>query len=132
VFRFNDGFTDNGTAITTHWKSKLFDFGTITNLKTVKSVHVMPNPYAHSSINVDFIQAGINQTVEETYVDIFDFSNVYFDRFSFDTDPTPRIIPVRRRLKKLKTFQMRIWTNAGEPLGLFKVAIRYQIGGLIK
>lgn len=132
IFVFNQGYLDDGEPIKVYWLSKLFDFGTITNLKTVKSVHVMPNPYTHSTINIDFIQKGVSETVKETTVDIFDFSDLRFDRFSFETDPTPRIIPVRRRLKKLQTFQLRVWADAGEPLGLFKIAIRYQIGGNIK
>lgn len=132
IYCFDDGYLDDGEPIAVYWMSKLFDFGTITNLKTVKSVHVMPNPYTHSTINIDFIQRGISETVKETTVDVFDFSDLRFDRLSFETDPTPRIIPVRRRLKKLQTFQMRIWADAGEPLGLFKVAIRYQVGGNIK
>ena len=132
VYRLSDGYEDDGQPITVYWKSKLFDFGTITNLKTVKSVHVMPNPYTHSTINIDFILAGLGETVKQTTADIFDFSDLRFDRLSFETDPTPRIIPVRRKAKKIKTFQLKVWADAGEPLGLFKIAILYKVGGLVK
>lgn len=66
-------------------------------------------------------------------VDIFDFADIDFERFTFNTLDTPQIISIRKKVKKYKTLQIIVESDAAnEAFGIFGIIKRFTRGNLVK
>ncbi|MDO5602816.1 MAG: hypothetical protein Q4G07_08610 [Oscillospiraceae bacterium] len=139
VYRFCTGeassaYMDDGRAIEACWTTPLMNLGSWTSRKTVSDVWVVTKPYPRSGAELYYAtDREYEEKAKSFNTDIFNWNDIDFDRFTFNTMDRPAVSAVKRKAKKVKLFQVRV-KNARErePFGLFAVCIRYRTGGKIK
>ena len=87
----------------------------------------MIKPYTRSGASVairtdhDF---GVSVKSERT--NIFDFSDIDFDSFTFETNDSPQVIPINRKIKRYKTCQIVVENNKpNEGFGVYGIVKRF-------
>ena len=66
-------------------------------------------------------------------MDIFDWNDIDFNRFTFNTLDRPMIVNTRKKAKKVKLFQVIVKNEREkEPFGLFAIHVNYKVGGKVK
>ena len=131
-------YSDDGAAISAVWATKYDDDGTPAVLKTLlkRGCCVTIKPYARSSAEV-YIRAdrtaGHEKRVAGKPMDILDFSDVDFERITFNTDESPQEIFLNRKVKNYKRLQI-IVRNAepNEGFGIFQITKHYVTGNYAK
>ena len=104
-------YSDDGAAISAVWATKYDDDGTPAVLKTLlkRGCCVTIKPYARSSAEV-YIRAdrtgGHEKKVAGKPMDILDFSDIDFERITFNTDESPQEIFLNRKVKNYKRLQI--------------------------
>ena len=143
VCRFNtdeDGvarFSDDTDGIDAVWATKLDDDDDATVLKTMikRGCAVTLKPYRRSSARVCLRtdrDAADWQANTDT-IDIFDWEDIDFSRFSFDSNDTPREIFFNTKVKKYKRLQILIRNSEpSEGFGVFGITKHYVIGNFAK
>ena len=131
-------YSDNGAAISAVWATKYDDDGTPAVLKTLlkRGCCVTIKPYTRSSAEV-YIRAdrtgGHEKHVARKPMDILDFSDIDFERITFNTDESPQEIFLNRKVKNYKRLQI-IVRNAepNEGFGIFQITKHYVTGNYAK
>lgn len=131
-------YSDDGAAIDAVWATKYDDDGTPALLKTMikRGCCVTIKPYARSSGTVYFRSdrtSGGERPVASKQMDILDFTDIDFERFTFNTDDSPQEIFLNRKVKNYKRLQI-IVRNAevNEGFGIFQITKHYVIGNFAK
>lgn len=144
VCRFNDDITTMdryrdgvNTPIAASWSTKADDDGDITLLKTMikKGNSVTIKPYTRSSAKVCFRteQDPAEWQATEDTMDIFDWADIDFSRFTFNANEAPREILFQTKVKKYKRLQIIIKNDAlDEGFGLFGITKHYVVGNFSK
>lgn len=127
-----DAYKDDGENILCYWKTPILNLGYFTHYKTLKNAYAVPSPYVHSEINIDYILNSIPAKVKDSTLNIFDFDEIDFSDFSFETDTNPRIISTNTKAKKFMLIQFRLWSESGKPFGLYAFTITYTVNGKYK
>lgn len=126
-------YTDDGKAIRAFWDTPFFTFDTLSRKKTLKGFWIMLSPYRRSSIKAYYKINGDLKLVKETSMDIFDFNDIDFERFTFITDDSPMIVATNTKAKKFMLIQFRFENDvAGEGFGFYECEAAYTIGGKYK
>lgn len=132
-------FNDDGEPIHARWSTKMDDFGTIVRRKTLtkKGCGVMIKPYTRSSVTV-FVASDTShettiQRMNSAAMDILDFSDIDFTRFTFNTLDTPQVVPLNKKIKKFIVLQL-IFENKelNEGFGIYGIQVQYAVGGYVK
>ena len=137
ICRFNNDmarmnrYSDDGEAIVCYWATKADDDGDFTMRKTLvkKGCGVMIKPYLRSSAKVTIrTDADFGREIAYRTMDIFDWNELDFTRFSFTTNDAPQVIAFNTKVKKYITCQI-IVKNDGvdEGFGIYGVIKRYQV-----
>ena len=129
-------YSDDGEAIVARWSTKADDDGDFAQFKTLlkKGCGVQLKPYSRSSCKI-YLRTEKDFGVMAKYdtVDIFDFADIDFERFTFNTLDTPQIISIRKKVKKYKTLQIIVESDAAnEAFGIFGIIKRFTRGNLVK
>ncbi|MCI8594910.1 MAG: hypothetical protein HFF09_06605 [Oscillospiraceae bacterium] len=143
VCRFNSDmetmsrYSDDGAPITACWATKADDDGDITLLKTMikKGNSVTIKPYTRSSAKVCFRTESDPVEWQAAYdtMDIFDWEDIDFSRFTFDANDAPREILFNTKVKKYKRLQIIIKNDAvNEGFGVFGITKHYVVGNFAK
>ena len=130
-------FSDDGAAITAVWATKADDDGDSTVLKTMikKGCAVTLKPFTRSSAKILFrtdrdcapIQA------QNGTMDIFDWTDIDFSRFTFNSNDGPQEIMFNAKVKKYKRLQIVIKNDAvNEGFGVFGITKHYVTGNFAK
>lgn len=121
-------------AITCCWTTPMMELDMWGRLKTVTGVWLAGQPYGRSSGKVYYYSdKDWRKLTREYYADMFDWNNIDFDRFTFNTLDIPMIVGTGRKAKKVKLFQVRVENDAAfEPFGLMAIQIDYRVGGRIR
>ena len=131
-------YSDDGAAISAVWATKYDDDGTPAVLKTLlkRGCCVTIKPYTRSSAEV-YIRAdrtgGHEKRVAGKPMDILDFSDIDFERITFNTDESPQEIFLNRKVKNYKRLQI-IVRNAepNEGFGIFQITKHFVTGNYAK
>ena len=95
---------------------------------------VMLKPYTRSSVRV-FAKTDrdFGRLIRESWMDIFNFWEIDFSRFSFNTNDAPQVVPFNNKVKKYKTLQL-IVKNEGldEAFGVFGLIKRFTVGTAVR
>lgn len=76
---------------------------------------------------------GSIRSVKTSTMDIFDFNDIDFTRFSFTTDDSPMVIATNAKAKKFMLIQFRIENNVlGEGFGFYEMEASYTVVGKYK
>ncbi len=134
-------YSDDGEPITAIWAMKMDDDGDVTVLKTMikKGNSVTIKPYTRSSAKICFRtdrdaadQEAMFQSVFGT-MDIFDWSDIDFSRFSFNSNDGPQEILFNTKVKKYKRLQIIIKNDGlDEGFGIFGATKHYVLGNFAK
>ena len=131
-------YSDDGAAIDAVWATKYDDDGTPALMKTMikRGCCVTIKPYARSSGTIYFRSdrtSGEERQVAEKKMDILDFTDIDFERFTFNTDDSPQEIFLNRKVKNYKRLQL-IARNSqpDEGFGIFQITKHFVIGNYAK
>lgn len=131
-------YSDDGAAISAVWATKYDDDGTPAVLKTLlkHGCCVTIKPYARSSAEV-YIRAdrtgGHEKKVAGKPMDILDFSDIDFERITFNTDESPQEIFLNRKVKNYKRLQIIVRNREpNEGFGIFQITKHYVTGNYAK
>lgn len=131
-------YSDDGAAISAVWVTKYDDDGTPAVLKTLlkRGCCVTIKPYARSSAEV-YIRAdrtgGHEKKVAGKPMDILDFSDIDFERITFNTDESPQEIFLNRKVKNYKRLQIIVRNREpNEGFGIFQITKHYVTGNYAK
>ena len=127
-------YNDGSQPVTAYWCTPLMNLGTWSNVKTVTNVWVVGKPYSRSGGEMYFITNKDYERLGRSYnIDIFDWNDIDFNRFTFNSLDGPVVVPMRKKAKKIQTFQLKV-ENArpNEPFGLLAIQINFKVGGLVK
>lgn len=131
-------YSDDGAAISAVWATKYDDDGTPAVLKTLlkRGCCVTIKPYARSSAEV-YIRAdrtgGHEKKVAGKPMDILDFSDIGFERITFNTDESPQEIFLNRKVKNYKRLQIIVRNQEpNEGFGIFQITKHYVTGNYAK
>lgn len=125
---------DDGQAIRAHWTTPLMNLGSWGQLKTVTGVWVVGQPYSRSGATIFYAtDKEYAKSVREYTIDVFDWNDIDFNRWTFNTLDRPTIAPTRKKAKKVKLFQVKVENDdLNERFGIFAIQINYRMGGKIK
>lgn len=143
VCRFNsdvetmERYNDDGAAIVACWATKADDDGDVTLLKTMikKGNSVTIKPYNRSSAKICFRteQDPVEWQAAYATMDIFDWSDIDFSRFTFDANDAPREVLFNTKVKKYKRLQIIVKNDAvNEGFGVFGITKHYVTGNFAK
>lgn len=129
-------FSDDGAPIVAEWATKYDDDGDFMRYKTMirRGSGVMCKPYTSSSIKIVIrTEKDIGVEIKRSALSIFDFSELDFSNFSFNTSDLPQIVPFNRKILKYKTMQIII-RNEGinQGFGVFGIIKRFRVRGYVK
>ena len=131
-------YSDDGAAISAVWATKYDDDGTPAVLKTLlkRGCCVTIKPYARSSAEV-YIRAdrtgGHEKKVAGKPMDILDFSDIDFERITFNTDESPQEIFLNRKVKNYKRLQIIVRNQEpNEGFDIFQITKHYVTGNYAK
>ena len=144
VCRFNTDrngmsrYSDDGAAIDAVWATRYDDDGTPAVLKTLlrRGCCVTIKPFTRSSAEVylrsDRSGGRAVQTAGAT-MDIFDFSDIDFERLTFRTDESPQEIFLNRKIKNYKRLQIIVRNRVpNEGFGIFQITKHFVTGNYAK
>lgn len=143
VCRFNtdvDGiarFADDEDGIDAVWATKMDDDGDATILKTMikRGCAVTLKPYQRSSARICLRtdRDAADREVRADAIDIFDWEDIDFSRFSFDSNDGPREVFFNTKVKKYKRLQILIRNSVpGEGFGVFGITKHFVRGNFAK
>ena len=129
----HNAYNDDGAPIRAIWDTPFFTMDVISRYKNLKGFWVMQSPFRRSSINVYYRVHGGLKLVKHSTMDVFDFNDIDFERFTFITDDSPMIIATNAKAKKFMLIQFRFENNvAGEGFGFYEAEAVYTVAGKYK
>mgnify|MGYP004463953303 CR=1 FL=1 len=129
----HNAYNDDGEPIRAYWDTPIFTFDTLSRYKTLKGFWLMLSPYRRSSVNIYYRVKGALTLKKHSTMDIFDFNDIDFTRFSFVTDDSPMIIATNAKAKKFMLIQFRFENNViGEGFGFYEAEASYNVVGKYK
>lgn len=143
ICRFNsdidrmERYSDDGNPILAVWSTKADDDDDITLLKTMikKGNSVTIKPYTRSSAQIYFRteQDPVEWMAREDTMDIFDWEDIDFTRFTFESNDAPREILFNTKVKKYKRLQIIVKNDkVNEGFGIFGITKHYVVGNFAK
>ncbi len=126
-------YMDIDKPVTAYWTTPLMFLDTFSRYKTVAGVWVVCQPYSRSGADVFYATDKEYEKLAKSFnIDMFDWNDIDFNRFTFNTLDRPSVQFSKRKAKKVKLFQVKIQNDKAEPFGLSALQLEYRIGGKIK
>lgn len=129
-------YSDNGNPIHSAWTTALLDGGNFMREKSIakKGTGVLVKPYTRSSGEIYFTtDKTLREATRNFTMDIFDFDDVDFNRFTFDVMDGPRVQVSPKKFRKVLQFQMGVRNNeANQGFGILAMMISFTIGKLTR
>jgi len=132
----NERFNDDDEAVVAAWSTKNDDDGASYLYKTMqkKGCSVTIKPYSRSSCTIYYSKDGNPDTfVRKHLMDIFDWNNMDFERFTFNTNESPQDVYLKKKVKKYKRLQLIIINDGkNEGFGILQIAKTFTVGNYAK
>ena len=129
-------YSDDENGIDAMWTTPLLDGGNFMREKSIsrKGTGLLAKPFARSSGEVFFTtDKTIRQKTKDYMLDILDFDDIDFDRFTFNTSDQPQVIVSRKKFRKVKLFQMGVrHTAPNEGFGILGFMITFSLGNFTR
>ena len=130
---FKEKETITQKPVVAYWSTGLLNLGTFAYRKTITGVWIVCKPYTRSGVKVYFkTNKSINEFIQEENIDVFNFNDIDFERFTFNTVDEPSIVFVKKKAKKVNLFKIKLENDRTEPFGILSMQIEYRIAGKIK
>ena len=130
-----DSYNDDGQKIYCCWETPDLDGSLFYKNKNFKYFALRLRAALRTSINLYGKKFGRWDFIADDYLTgiYFDFEHVDFERFSFGTDPTDKVIHTKIRLRRVDKARFRVENDMlNEPLGLLDLAVEYTESGNYK
>jgi hypothetical protein len=124
-----EAFSDDGKAITAVWSTKMDMLGDPARYKSINRAGTgfVVYPFIKTSGVISFKSEYEIPVKEYSMSSMFDFNHIDFDRFSFGMPLAPVFVPARKKMKKVKMFQMLIGNNRiNEAFGVVSAIVEYR------
>lgn len=129
-------YSDDGAAIDAQWSTPFFDGGDFMRLKNIskKGTGILAKPFSRSGGTIYYAtERDFEKRVKSFSIDIFDFNDIDFDRFTFNTLDRPTVQATNTKERKVSMFQLIIRNNTiNEAFGLFGIQIAYTLAAFKK
>ncbi|MBR2365904.1 MAG: hypothetical protein IKA78_01910 [Oscillospiraceae bacterium] len=130
-------YSDDGDPITAIWSTKQDDDGDPMILKTLlkKGNAVTIKPYDRSSAKILFRtdQDAVAWQAAEGTMDIFNWEDIDFARFTFNANDAAQEIPLNRKVKNYKRLQIVVKNEtADEGFGVYAITKHFVSGNFAK
>lgn len=130
-------YADDEEPIRAVWATKYDDDGTPSRYKTLlkKGCCVTLKPQSRSSgvVYVRTDRSGSELAIAQGEMDIFDWEDIDFERFTFNGDDSPREIYLQKKINKYKRMQIIVRNEQlNEPFGIFQIVKHYVYGNFSK
>lgn len=129
-------YSDNGAAIDAMWTTPLLDGGHFMREKTICKwgTGVKTRPFTRSSGEIFFTTDKTIEEVTRSYkMDLFDFDDVDFSRFTFNSSDNPQVQISPRRFRRVLQFQMGVRNRENkEGFGILAMMISFTLGGVTR
>ena len=129
-------YNDDGKAIVASWATKNDDDNAphLYKSMTKKGCLVTIKPYARSSGTIYVVKDGNpRQKLRSGIMDILDWDDVDFDRFTFNTNDSPQDIFFKKKVKKYKRLQIIVENDAlNEGFGILQIVKTFTVGNYAK
>lgn len=99
-----------------------------------KGSGIMIKPYSRSGIDI-YVRTNkdLGRKARTATMDVFDFNDIDFSRLTFETNDSPKIVPINMKVKKYSSMQIMMRNNAlNEGFGVYGVVKRYYVGNYMK
>lgn len=130
-----ESYNDDGKKIYCCWETPDLDGALFYKNKNFKYFALRLRAALRTSINLFAKRFGRWEFIADDYLTgiYFDFEHVDFERFSFGTDPTDKVIHTKIRLRRVDKARFRIENDMlNEPLGILDLALEYTENGNYK
>lgn len=131
---FSEDYNDDGQPIEAYWTTPTMNFDVWSHTKSISACWVVLQPYSRSGADCYYqTDKEPEYLARSTDVDIFDFNDVDFDRWTFNTTDQPTVLNLRKKVRKIKTLQVIVRNGReAEPFGLYAIHINYRLAGKVK
>ncbi len=130
-----EAYSDNGKAIVAEWSTPLSDDGDFMRLKTMvkKGSGVFLKSYNRSGVKVCIVtDSDFEKQIAEQSAGIFNFDDINFDEFTFNTSPYT-VVPFNTKIKKYKAIQVICRNDKlNHAFGIGGIIRRYVVGNYMK
>lgn len=131
-----DRYNDDGQAIVASWSTKNDDDNAphLYKSMTKKGCLVTIKPYTRSSGTIYVLKDGNpRQLLRRGIMDILDWDDIDFDRFTFNTNDSPQDIFFKKKVKKYKRQQIIVENDAlNEGFGILQIVKTFTVGNYAK
>jgi hypothetical protein len=131
-----DKYSDDGKAIVASWATKNDDDDAPHLYKNMvkKGCLITIKPYIRSSANVYVMKDGDpRQFLRSGTMDILDWDDIDFERFTFNTNDSPQDIFFKKKVKKYKRLQIIVENDAlNEGFGILQIIKTFAVGNYAK
>lgn len=138
VESFKGDYSDNGVAISADWIPGFVDFGAYEYLKNSRNMWVSLQPSTRTSITIKCPTNRKNsddpsiKSFTVGYV-LFDFEDIDFADFSFNTNRNPQTFRIPIKAKKYTTIQFRLSNHEiDEPCVVLSFKVECELGSYAK
>ena len=129
-------YSDDGKAIVASWATKNDDDNAphLYKSMTKKGCLVTIKPYTRSSGTIYVSQDGNpRKLLRKGLMDILDWDDIDFDRFTFNTNESPQDIFFKKKVKKYKRLQIIVENDAvNEGFGVLQIVKTFTVGNYAK
>jgi hypothetical protein len=131
-----DRYNDDGQAIVASWSTTNDDDNAphLYKSMTKKGCLVTIKPYTRSSGTIYVSKDGNpRQLLRRGLMDILDWDDIDFDRFTFNTNDSPQDIFFKKKVKKYKRLQIIVENDAlNEGFGIVQIVKTFTVGNYAK
>lgn len=128
-------YNDDGAAVSCCWATKADGDGDFMSRKTMlkRGSGVMIKPYARSSVRVAVKTEKGEREIRSAKMDLLNWEDIDFSRFTFNTSDSPQVVPFNHRAKKYITLQILVRNDTvNEGFGVFGIIKRFTRGSYVK
>lgn len=120
------------SPVIAYWTTPILNMGNITVLKTLKNLWVRISRYGKSGVEIYYKVRGEISFVKQKNADIFSFSDIDFERFTFNTDSDPEVVVTNRMVRKFMSIQFKFQNSRSEQFSLIEVVGNYTLNSQYK
>lgn len=125
-------YSDDGAAIPCQWATPFDDDGDAARYKTLQRLGtgVVLKPSVRSSCQLSMRTELVpGRDIRHAFLDIFDWEQLRFDRFSFCTSTQPQLVALLTRLRRYGSLQLVARNDqVNEGFGVYAIVKRYTFG----
>lgn len=134
IYKFNDGYSDDGKAIEAYWKSKLISFNADEYLKMVDKVFFTLQPYRKTSATLYYVTDKVaSEAVKVSRMDLFSYNEWDYGYFTYRLSAAPQSVMAKIKAKKIVYFQVMLENKLEyEAMGILSVGIKYIYQRMVK